>query len=87
MAQKMKTLTSSEARQGFSALLGAIKVEPVGITKDNKKVAVLITDTRYQELARIENLLYAAAADLAIKEGFAPKEEVDELLNALTTDK
>ena len=87
MAQKMKTLTSSEARQGFSALLGAIKVEPVGITKDNKKVAVLITDTRYQELARIENVLYAAAADLAIKEGFAPKEEVDELLNVLTTDK
>lgn len=36
---------------------------------------------------RIENILYAAAADLAIKEGFAPKEEADKLLNSLTTDK
>ncbi|WP_167374396.1 type II toxin-antitoxin system Phd/YefM family antitoxin [Bathymodiolus platifrons methanotrophic gill symbiont] len=83
----MKTLTSSEARQGFSSLLSTIEVEPVRITKDSKSVAVIITDTRYKELEKIEDFLYAAAADLAIKEGFAPKEEADELLKALTSDK
>jgi len=87
MVKNMKTLTSSEARQGFSSLLSTIEMEPVLITKDSKNVAVLITDTRYKELERIEDILYAAAADLAIKEGFAPKEEADELLNSLTTDK
>jgi len=87
MVKNMKTLTSSEARQGFSSLLSTIEMEPVLITKDSKNVAVLITDTRYKELERIEGILYAAAADLAIKEGFAPKEEADELLNSLTTDK
>jgi len=87
MVKNMRTLTSSEARQGFSSLLSTIEMEPVLITKDSKNVAVLITDTRYKELERIENILYAAAADLAIKEGFAPKEEVDELLNSLTTEK
>ena len=86
MEEHMKTMTSTQARQSFSSLLSTIEMEPVLITKDSKNVAVLITDTRYKELEKIEDILYAAAADLAIKEGFAPKEEADELLNSLTTE-
>jgi len=82
----MKTLTSSEARQGFSSLLSTIEMEPVLITKDSKNVAVLITDTRYKELVRMEGILYAAAADLAIKEGVAHRKETNGLLNSLNTD-
>lgn len=80
---KMKTYTSSEARQGFSSILTTVKDEPVSITKDSKEVAVVIEATRYHELKRLEDILYGKAAELAIAEGFAPREESDALLDSL----
>lgn len=83
----MKTYTSSEARQGFSGLLNTVKDEPVTITKDNKEVAIVIEASRYHELKRMEDILYGKAAELAIAEGFASKEESDNLLDSLKSSK
>jgi prevent-host-death family protein len=79
----MKTLSSTEARKGFSAVINSVKSEPVTISKKNKPVAVVMSSARYQELKRLEDILYGKAAELAIKEGFAPKDEVDELFSRL----
>ncbi|MDC0920046.1 hypothetical protein OAQ81_01855 [Candidatus Thioglobus sp.] len=38
---------------------------------------------RYQELTKLEDILYGKAAQLAIKEGLAPKSEVEKLLNSI----
>lgn len=79
----MKHFTASEARQGFSSLLGTIQQEPVSITKDNKEVAIMLEANRYHELKRLEDILYGKAAELAIKEGFIPQAEAEDLLNNL----
>ena len=79
---KMKTMTATDARQSFSSLLTTVEKEPVTIQKTNNDVAVLISSQRYNELKRIEDILYAEAAKLAIKEGVV---SVDESENFLTS--
>jgi prevent-host-death family protein len=80
----MKTVTSTEARQGFSKLIAAAEREPVIISKKNKQMAVILSSSRYNELQRIEDLLYGKAAKLAIEEGLASKEEAEDLLDSIT---
>ena len=81
--QTMKTMTSSEARQGFSSMLSTVATEPVSISKQDKEVAVLISSVRYKELKKLEDILYGKAAELAIKEGFASTEETEDLLDSI----
>jgi prevent-host-death family protein len=81
--KKMRSFTASEARQGFSGLLSTVQQEPITITKDNKEVAIMIEANRYHELKRIEDILYGKAAELALQDGFMPREESDSLLNSL----
>ncbi len=79
----MKTMTSTQARQNFSAVLSAVESSPVFITKQDKEVAVIISTVRYQELKKLENILYGKAAELAIKEGFASDKDAAELLDSI----
>ncbi len=79
----MKTITSTEARQNFSAVISAVEENPVTISKQDKEVAVIISSARYQELKKLEDILYGKAAELAIKEGFASDNEVSELLASI----
>jgi prevent-host-death family protein len=83
METLMKTLTSTEARQSFSTIITSAEKEPVTISKKNKDIAVILSSKRYQELTRLEDILYGKAAQLAIKEGLAPKNEVDDLLDSI----
>ena len=79
----MKTITSTEARQNFSAVISRVEENPVTISKQDKDVAVIISSARYQELKKLEDILYGKAAELAIKEGFASNNEVSELLASI----
>jgi len=79
----MKTLTSTEARQGFSSMLNTVVNEPVSISKQDKEIAVLISSARYQELKKLEDILYGKAAELALQEGFISDKEADDLLNSI----
>ncbi|MBL6986496.1 MAG: type II toxin-antitoxin system Phd/YefM family antitoxin [Methylobacter sp.] len=56
----MKTMTSSEARQNFSAVLSTVSGEPVTISKQDKDVAVIISSARYKELKKLEDIFYMA---------------------------
>ena len=80
---KMKTLTSSEARQGFSSVIDSVEQEEVAISRGNKEVAVVVSSTRYRELKRLEDILYVKAAELAFTEGFASDDETEEVMNKL----
>lgn len=80
---QMKTMTSTEARQGFSAMLTHVSNEPITISKQDKDVAVLISSTRYKELKKLEEFLYGKAVELAIKEGFTSKKETEDLLDSI----
>lgn len=77
----MKVLSSTEARQNFSSVLSAIETEPVCISKQDKTIAVVMSQKRYDELKRIEDILYGKAAELAIKEGFATDAQAQDLMN------
>jgi PHD/YefM family antitoxin component YafN of YafNO toxin-antitoxin module len=79
----MKVLSSTEVRQNFSAVLSAINVEPISISKQDKEIAVVISAQRYSELTRLEDILYGKAAELAIKEGFAPNKETQDLMSII----
>lgn len=79
----MKTITSTEARQNFSAVIAAVESSPVTISRQDKEVAVIISSARYQELKKLEDILYGKAAELAIKEGFASDKDTSELLDSI----
>jgi PHD/YefM family antitoxin component YafN of YafNO toxin-antitoxin module len=79
----MKVLSSTEVRQNFSAVLSAIEIEPVSISKQDKAIAVVMSPKRYNELKHLEDILYGKAAELAIQEGFASDKETQDLMNSI----
>jgi len=79
----MRTITATDARQSFSSLLSTVEKEPVTIQKTNTDVAVLISSQRYNELKKIEDILYVEAAKLAIKEGVIPTKESENFLKTI----
>jgi prevent-host-death family protein len=79
----MKTFSATDAKQNFGHLIATIDQEPVTIQKTNKDVAVVVSITRYQELKRMEDILYGEAAKLAIKEGVLSSKGSEDFLNSL----
>ncbi|MEI7839264.1 MAG: type II toxin-antitoxin system Phd/YefM family antitoxin [Methylococcaceae bacterium] len=79
----MKVLSSTEVRQNFSAVLSNIEIEPVSISKQDKTIAVVMSQKRYNELKRLEDILYGKAAELAIQEGFASDIQAQDLMNSI----
>ena len=79
----MKVLSSTEVRQNFSSVLSAIEIEPVSISKQDKAIAVVMSQKRYNELKRLEDILYGKAAELAIQEGFASDAQTQDLMNSI----
>ena len=80
----MKVLSTTEVRQNFSAILSAINVEPIGISKQDKEIAVVMSTQRYSELMRLEDMLYGKAAELAIKEGLVSTKKTQDLMRSIT---
>jgi len=79
----MKVLSSTQVRQNFSAVLSEIEIEPVSISKQDKAIAVVVSQKRYNELKRLEDILYGKAAELAIQEGFASDTQAQDLMNSI----
>jgi len=79
----MKVLSSTQVRQNFSAVLSEIEIEPVSISKQDKAIAVVMSQKRYNELKRLEDILYGKAAELAIQEGFASDTQAQDLMNSI----
>ena len=79
----MKVLSSTEVRQNFSAVLSNIEIEPVSISKQDIAIAVVMSQKRYNELKRLEDILYGKAAELAIQEGFVSDTQSQDLMNSI----
>ena len=79
----MKVLSSTQVRQNFSAVLSNIEIEPVSISIQDKAIAVVMSQKRYNELKRLEDILYGKAAELAIQEGFASDIQTQDLMNSI----
>ena len=79
----MKVLSSTQVRQNFSAVLSNIEIEPVSISKQDKAIAVVMSQKRYNELKRLEDILYGKAAELAIQEGFASDSQAQDLMDSI----
>ena len=79
----MKTISATKVRQGFNEVMTRVKDEPVRISNRDKNIAVIISNTRYEELKRLEDILYGKAAELAIAEGFASDKDTEDLINSI----
>ena len=49
----MRTVTASEAKQGFAAVIELAAKEPVMISRQKRDVAVVLSVEEYQRLARL----------------------------------
>jgi len=79
----MKTISATKVRQGFNEVITSVKDEPVMISKRDKNIAVIMSNIRYEELKRLEDILYGKAAELAIAEGFASDKDTEDLINSI----
>jgi hypothetical protein len=55
----------------------------VSISKQDKAIAVVMSPKRYNELKRLEDILYGKVAELAIQEGFASDTQAQDLMNCI----
>jgi len=48
----MQVFTSSDAKREFGDVLIRSQIEPISVTRNGKPIAVIVSDTEYQELKR-----------------------------------
>lgn len=72
----MTTVTAKDAKNRFGELLDTAQRAPVYITKNGKKVAVVLSQEEYELFQNMEDAIWAARAERAKKEGtfLGPKE-------------
>ena len=81
-----KEMTAKDAKNNFGALLENAQRSPVGITKNGRKVAVLISSIDYERFEELEDLLWAEKAIRSSKAGFLSSKKSDALLNEILTN-
>jgi len=79
----MKIISLTEARKNFSAVISALEDSSVTISKQDKDIAVMLSPARYQELKKLEDILYGKVAELAMQEGLVAKKEAQDLLGSI----
>jgi prevent-host-death family protein len=77
------TVSSTEIKAHFGKYLERALSAPVHITKTNRNVAVLMSETEYERLSKIEDACLAQMAKEASIEGYASKNEVAQLIKRL----
>ncbi|MHB1000024.1 MAG: type II toxin-antitoxin system prevent-host-death family antitoxin [Armatimonadota bacterium] len=83
----MYTLKSKDAKNKFGEMLDKVIKEPVGITKYDREVAVLVSKERYDELISIEDEKWADRARNAALNGFIGKDKtVDFIRDTMNAD-
>ena len=72
--------TAKEAKNNFGRLLEEVRVGPVEIKKNGRKVAVLLSAEEYNRFESFEDAIWAKRADEAKKGGFIGAKKSMELL-------
>lgn len=71
----LKTVSATEMKNRFGQYLARIAVEPVGIEKNGRPVAVLLSVEEYELLQRSDDSFWGQAALAAEAEGFLSVED------------
>ena len=79
----MKTITATDAKQNFGQLMSDVQNGAISIEKSNKPFAVVISSSRYEELKKMEDILYGKAAELALAEGVLSPGESKDILDSI----
>lgn len=83
----MTTITSKDAQNKFGQLIETAQREAVTITRRDRRVAVVVSSERYDQLEALEDAIWAARAREAAKNGFAsPEESMEFIQRMLSSD-
>ncbi|WP_321897223.1 type II toxin-antitoxin system Phd/YefM family antitoxin [Burkholderia cepacia] len=81
----MRTMTASEARQGFAEIIESVRREPVVIQRQKRDVAVVMSMDEYERLANLNVAEFQRFSDRVgakAKEAGMTEEVLQELLNS-----
>jgi prevent-host-death family protein len=81
IANNMKTLRASEAKNRFGEMLDLARREPVQIAKKGRGVVVVLSIEEFERFSELENELLALKAEQAQQEGFIGISESEALLS------
>ncbi len=73
-------VTATELKNRLGRYLEAAQVEPVIVEKSGRMSSVVLSKRRYDQLCRLEDVLWDMKARNAESEGFLSDEELRELL-------
>ena len=71
----MRTLTATEIRHKFGAVVEGLKTEPVLVEKSGRPVAVILSYEEYERLQELEDAWWGEQASKAAAEGLLSAEE------------
>lgn len=81
IANIMKTIGASEAKNRFGEMLDLARREPVQIAKKGRGVVVVLSIEEFERFSELENELLALKAEKAQQEGFIGISESEALLS------
>ena len=73
-------VTATELKNPLGRYLEAVQVEPVIVEKSGRMSSVVLSKRRYDQLCRLEDMLWDVKARSAETQGFLSDEELRELL-------
>ncbi|MGH8009819.1 MAG: type II toxin-antitoxin system Phd/YefM family antitoxin [Candidatus Binatia bacterium] len=82
----MKTVSATEAKQRFAAVLDAAQREPITIRRHNREVAVLLSTEEYQRLRALNVEEFERFCDIIAKRAAARGLTEDKLAEILADE-
>ena len=82
----MRTITASEAKQGFAKLIDAASREPVIIQRQKRDVAVVLSMAEYERLTRLNIAEFQRFCDRIGSQAKAAGLDEDKLAELLAPD-
>ena len=73
-------VTATELKNRLGRYLEAAQVEPVIVEKSGRMSSVVLSKRRYDQLCRLEDMIWDMKSRAAEKEGYLSDEELRELL-------
>ena len=80
----MRTITATEVKNRFGAVLDIALAEPVMVQKSGRSSVVMLSANEYERLLAMEDAYWAARAVKAESAGFASAKEVQKLIGEAT---
>lgn len=79
----MNTITATKAKNVFAELIDSARQEPVTITRNNRRVAVVLSPDEYDHLTKINDKYWGEKALTAESDGFIGEKESENFLSSI----